>query len=249
MTYATVRNAGASEGLPHVFFHGSPGSSSDWELLAARAGDARLVLVDLPDHGAAEPSEADVERLVDEAERVVRHLDATRLRLVGSSFGGYVVARLLEVLPDRVEKAVFIGAFPGLTDDDAETRRGLLGKLRAGELSSDEVGGICAALLLGAHADEERPRAIVDRMLSRITPEQWDRHLERSIELARPELAASGYVTPAVLLHGVRDSAIPFARGEELARLGRNVEVVALDTDAHALQLTHPDEVSRAVFG
>lgn len=246
MAESIVRRQGGPDGPPTVFFHGCPGGSSDWALVLDRAGDAPCVLVDLPDHGAAAPSTLGAAGLVDEAERIVRDLGGSRVRLVGHSMGGYVVARLLERLGDTVERAVFSGALIALDEEGAELRGGLRDQLRAGDLTVDQLSEACASMTLGSEETELGAR-LCRELFAKVTREQWLRHLDRAVELSDPAMHAKPGPTDAVVLHGTRDPVVPLEAGKQLASL-TGAKLVTVETDAHGLPLTHPDVVAAHVF-
>jgi pimeloyl-ACP methyl ester carboxylesterase len=103
------------EGPPLVLLHGFTGSSADFQHLFdldALAQQFRLVLVDLRGHGAssfgAEPFShrqcaRDVRALLD-------HLEISRCKAVGVSFGGNTLLHLATSDPGRIEAMVLSGS-------------------------------------------------------------------------------------------------------------------------------------------
>jgi 3-oxoadipate enol-lactonase len=67
----------------------------------------------------------------------------------------------------------------------------------------------------------------------------------------RDDLAGrlAGITCPTLIVHGTAGAAIPVARAEAV-RDGLNgpVTFIAVDGAAHASNLTHPDEVNRAIL-
>ena len=105
------------EGAPIVLVHGLGGSATNWvELAPLLARQHRLVVPDLPGHGASEPL-AGVSGLQPYAVRVAAVMEregATPAPVVGHSLGGLVVLRLALRRPELVS-AVVLAASAGLS--------------------------------------------------------------------------------------------------------------------------------------
>jgi pimeloyl-ACP methyl ester carboxylesterase len=60
----------------------------------------------------------------------------------------------------------------------------------------------------------------------------------------------AGITCPTLIVHGTADAAIPVARAEAVQDgLGGPVTFILVEGAAHASNVTHPDEVNRAVLG
>ncbi len=245
---ALLHTHGPSSSTAHVFFHALPGAASDFERVVAARPEARSVLVDLPDFGDAPDAEVDLDALVDAAERAIASVEAERLRLVGQSFGAWLVARLLPALGDRAERAVLIGGFPRMPADIVAVRVQMREQLERGELTVPMLTDACRPLFLGTAEPAPEARALVDRQLARVDAGRWRRYLRRTVELGEEGVEPAPYDTPTAVLHGTGDAAVPVELGRALAALGRRARFEAVDTDAHGLSFTHPELVARVVF-
>ncbi len=81
---ALAREYGASEGVAYVFFHACPGCAADWDPVVARSAGARVIPVDLPDHGAAPEATDDAAALERAVAELVASIEAPSLVLVGA---------------------------------------------------------------------------------------------------------------------------------------------------------------------
>lgn len=94
-----------------ILIHGAWGNALNWVAVAPalRAAGHEVLALDLPGHGAGEPSGA-----IGQAEYVA-HVESVLLAgppalLVGHSMGGIVVAQVASRQPARVKAAVFVAA-------------------------------------------------------------------------------------------------------------------------------------------
>jgi pimeloyl-ACP methyl ester carboxylesterase len=94
-----------------VMLHGQPGSSSDWQQLAALLpADLRVLALDRPGYGA---SRHPAGGFALNARAVVAELDAARIEravLVGHSYGGGVALKVAEMAPERVEALILLAS-------------------------------------------------------------------------------------------------------------------------------------------
>lgn len=113
----TMRYFVGGQGPPLVLLHGLGGAATNWvELAPLLAPHFRLLIPDLPGHGASEPL-AGVSGLQPFADRVVtvmEHEGASPAPVVGHSLGGLVVLRLALRRPEAVS-AVVLAASAGLS--------------------------------------------------------------------------------------------------------------------------------------
>jgi pimeloyl-ACP methyl ester carboxylesterase len=266
------------DGPPLVLVHGFMDSAGLWApILGALATRHRVLAVDLPGHGLADPFDYADGDLQDVARTFVRDvLDALELEsaaLVGSSLGGFVCTVFALDASTRVTSLVLVGAPVGVT-------REVPGPLLAlGLLAGLPVGG----------------RSIVRRLLSTPTRSSL-RKLMGQIAVAHPELLDDGMLdadvlgqernresylgllrylggprglmpfvgrlvlgerwadvtVPTLLLRGERDRFVT-SRVEEayrgIAARNPNVRIVPVEDAGHLLWLDAPDEVVREVEG
>jgi pimeloyl-ACP methyl ester carboxylesterase len=232
-----------------VLLHGSPSDATVFSELVKRApAAARLVLVDLPDHGSApdeptatlEPLEADVLR--------IGAAEAPRdLVLVGHSLGASLAARVAPKLGQRIARLVLISGFAALPQEFVAGRRALREQIANGEMAPADLAELFVSLQLGSHHAPEHA-ALLRRLLEQLSADRLLRSLGRANRASGADARVTGYAQPALVLHGTRDQAVPVELGRQLAAMGANARFVELDTDAHLLPLTHADEVARHVF-
>jgi len=104
-----------------LLVHGFLGSRRDWEpVVAALAGTARCIAVDLPGHGATgDPGDDALWSLPGCADRLARLLGEVApggAVVAGYSLGGRVALHLATRHPSRLRAAAIISASPGLAD-------------------------------------------------------------------------------------------------------------------------------------
>lgn len=99
-----------------VLLHGAAGHGRVWELIAEAFGDRRLLLVDLPGHGASGAlGDPDPERLARHllaAVTAVTAVSAEPLVWGGHSWGGKLAAIAAALAPDRVRAALLLDPSP-----------------------------------------------------------------------------------------------------------------------------------------
>ena len=112
-----IRYFVGGDGPPLVLVHGLGGSATNWiELAPLLAPTFRLVIPDLPGHGASEPlpGVSGLQPYADRVAAVMEHEGAAPAPVVGHSLGGLVVLRLALRRP-RAVSAVVLAASAGLS--------------------------------------------------------------------------------------------------------------------------------------
>ena len=97
-----------------VFVHCWAGNLGFWrEQVPAFAGQARLVLIDLPGHGLSEkrPAAYNMDYFAGAVLAVMRDAQVDRATLVGHSMGGPVIYRVHEQAPEKVVALVVVDGF------------------------------------------------------------------------------------------------------------------------------------------
>jgi len=231
----------------YVFLHGSPSDSSVWDALARlRPAHATCWLVDLPDHGAAFDASADALELEKAVATRVGGL-APSLTLVGHSFGAYLASRIAHTLGAQVARMVLISGFARLPPEAAAGFGQLATSIEAGAVTLTDLIGVAASRWYGAQASDDE-RAVVAKVMMQTGTARARRSVSRLSQLAQDTLAVQRYAQPTTLIHSTGDQAIPFVLGTELAELGDNATLLALDTHHHMLPMTHAAELAPTVF-
>jgi pimeloyl-ACP methyl ester carboxylesterase len=107
-------DAGAPDGLPVLFFHGTPDTRrASWSGQApARHAGVRLVAANRPGYGHSSPGELSCRQAVQDAVDVADHLGITSFAVLGMSVGGMYALACAALHPDRVLRAAVV-ATPG----------------------------------------------------------------------------------------------------------------------------------------
>lgn len=110
------------DGQPLVLVHGAFDNAALWApILAPLATRRRVVAVDLPGHGLADPFDYEAVDLATLSTtflgEVLDGLGFDRVDLVGCSLGGFVTTVFALGAPERVERLVLVGAPLGVTSD------------------------------------------------------------------------------------------------------------------------------------
>lgn len=212
------------------------------------------------------PSTVDVERMeppsrqtgVSPAERLVAYEDALVAKIqsakrpvivAGCSLGGYLGGRAAARVP--FAHLVAISALARLPEGLAAARAELAQALERGEADArSSLQTMGKGVARPDERDVETDR-LVWAMLDAIDKDELLSNLRMTDALATDAFAVAPFSVPATVFHGRQDMLVPFACGEELARLGKNVRFVPIETSSHLMPLTHAslvaDELSRIV--
>lgn len=248
-----VEQRGPAGGAAFVFLHGTPGNRAQWEpLLASAPRDARIVLVDLPDHGQS-PDEPHADNVAVE-QAVERALDrvlagsTAPVCLVGSSYGAWVAARIASRRPDLVTRVVLLTGFVSFGEADVAPRRAALAALKAGGPAVEAALAAFPAMLFGEHAGTPLANQTLGGIMATTSPERFERLMLRLLALDDPSLAVGAIAIPTCVVHGTRDSVVPFEHAERLRAHVPHAELVVLDTASHLPHVTHTAAVAARVF-
>ncbi len=179
--------------------------------------------------------------LADDLFALLDHLDVERALFVGMSQGGYLSLRAALRAPERVAGLFLIDTQAGLEPEDLVPGYHMLADEWATNGPQLSLAEAAAAIIVdpaprepwiekwlnaSAHFPVEPMRCLISR------EDVTDRLHE--IE------------TPALVVHGGADPAIPMERAEELCRGLANCEgLVVIAGGGHASNLSHPDEVNK----
>jgi pimeloyl-ACP methyl ester carboxylesterase len=98
--------------MPFVLIHGATMGAGSWERIIPLLGDEALA-VDLPGRGSRAGIDLRTVTLEDCAEAVVVDIvgrDLTDIVLVGHSFGGVTVPRVMALAPERIRHVLLLSA-------------------------------------------------------------------------------------------------------------------------------------------
>jgi pimeloyl-ACP methyl ester carboxylesterase len=245
---------GGGDGPPILLLHGFGGAAWNFTELAPFLHGRRLLIPDLPGHGASEPLPAP--SIAGFADAVAGLLDKPA-GVLGHSMGGVVALRLAERRPELV-RALVLAAPTGISSStrSAEITLGLAGLVQPGRIAGRSVHRVARSprlkrLVFGryevANADALTERAVHGFLRG---PLLHTDALGAGLALARddPRQSLDRVGCPALVLFGGRDKQVPLDDGIEYARrLQAPLRVIA--DCGHLLIGERPDVVARAALG
>jgi abhydrolase domain-containing protein 6 len=237
-----------------LLVHGFGGDKETWLMMSmGLRRQRRLIIPDLPGHGAATPIAAARATARAQAEALCRLLDLLRIDrvdLVGNSMGAGIGMRLARDRPDRVRSLALIGS----VGPEVEVKSEVAAALDRGEnlLIPEHPDDADRFLALVAEKPPRVPRAIrryvtAERIAARERLHEifcgWRGcATAESIPLDLDRIDA-----PALVIHGERDRVIHPAVAEALAaRLPRS-RLLTMPGVGHLPQLEAPLQTARAV--
>lgn len=209
-----VRVAGA--GAPLVFIHGFTTTAEFWrEQMAHFSASHRVVLINLPGHGAA-PRPAQraytIAAFVADVNAVFDALALDGATLVGLSMGGTVAQQFVLDHPGRVRALVLVGATPHGLGPDVDADNVLaaiesLGVVAASQRVIERSFGSAASAALLAFAREEVAQ----------TPAFVARQAIASLNAADSRARLGEITVPTLAIVGEEDIITPVCESEALA--------------------------------
>ena len=255
---ARIRTFEGGEGPPLLLVHGLGGAAWNFSELAPLLPGRRLIVPDLPGHGASSPLPApsltgfaDVlsqifeEQLLDEPADVLGH-----------SMGGVVALRLAERHPTLVRSLV-LAAAAGISSSTrlAEITIALTGIIQPGRIAGRRVGLVARSRRLRRLVFEGFEVANADLLTERAVhgflrgPTLHTDALGAGLALVAddPREDLDRVRCPVLILWGARDKQVPLDDGFEYARrLGAPLRVIA--DCGHLLIGERPDVCARAIL-
>jgi pimeloyl-ACP methyl ester carboxylesterase len=172
------------------------------------------------------------------------HLGIDRAVVGGMSQGGFLSLRVALTAPERVRALILLDTQAGAeAADKVEAYEGMISTW-ASVGAVDELAQIVASIIIDEPVENERWIA------------KWKARPNESIVepgaclLGREDITDRlGEITvPALVVHGVNDTAIEMAHGEALAAGLVGSGPVVKVPGAHAANLTHPEPVNAAIL-
>lgn len=248
-----IRVFEGGEGPPLLLVHGLGGAAWNFSELAPLLPGRRLIVPDMPGHGASAPLPAAT--LTGFADALAPLLGEPT-DVLGHSMGGVVALRLAERHPALVRSLV-LAAAAGISSSTriAELTIGFVGIVQPGRMAGRRAGTIARSPLLRrlvfgglevANADLLSERAVHGFLRG---PTMHTDALGAGLALVAddPRLDLERVRCPVLLLWGARDRQVPLEDGFEYARrLGAPIRVIA--DCGHLLIGERPDVCARAVL-
>ncbi len=271
-TVRTIRwSGGATEvielgaGEPILLVHGGAGEAGHWlPLMPLLAGDRRVIAVDAPGHGLADPYDFS-DDLYDLGARfigeVLTALGISRAVVGGNSIGGLFAVGFALAHPERVSRLLLIGA-PAATTERAPLPLKLLRwpwtrPLAAKVMCNRDAAAVRTRLgrLLVAH-----PERLHDALVASYA-ETTARNVPSLVRFAKRVIDLRGRVrgdalfaphcvelrVPPVFIWGERDRADRPESGERLAARLEGATLIRIKDAGHQPALDDPAAVARAV--
>jgi pimeloyl-ACP methyl ester carboxylesterase len=250
---ALIRAFEGGEGPPLLLVHGFGGAAWNFSELAPLLPGRRLIIPDLPGHGASSPLPAPT--LTGFADVLAGILDGP-VDVLGHSLGGVVALRLAERHPTLVRRLV-LAAAAGISSSTrmAEITIALTGLIQPGRIAGRRVGLVARSrrlrkLVFGgfgvANSDLLTERAVHGFLRG---PTMHTDALGAGLALVAddPRQDLDRVRCPVLVLWGARDKQVPLEDGFEYARrLGAPLRVIA--DCGHLLVGERPDVCARAVL-
>ena len=251
---ALVRTFEGGEGPPLLLVHGFGGAAWNFSELTPLLPGRRLVIPDLPGHGASSPLPAPT--LAGFADVLAEILDEP-MDVLGHSLGGVVALRLAERHPSLVRSLV-LAAAAGISSSTrfAELTIALTGIIQPGRIAGRRVGLVARSRRLRRFVFEGFEVANADLLTERAVhgflrgPTMHTDALGAGLALVAddPRRDLDRVRCPVLVLWGARDKQVPLEDGFEYARrLGAPLRVIA--DCGHLLIGERPDVCARAVLG
>jgi pimeloyl-ACP methyl ester carboxylesterase len=250
---AVIRTFEGGEGPPLLLVHGFGGAAWNFSELAPLLPGRRLIIPDLPGHGASSPLPAPT--LTGFADVLAEVLDEP-LDVLGHSMGGVVALRLAERHPSLVRSLV-LAAAAGISSSTrfAEITIALTGIIQPGRIAGRRVALVARSRRLRRFVFEGFEVANADLLTERAVhgflrgPTMHTDALGAGLALVAddPRQDLNRVRCPVLVLWGARDKQVPLEDGFEYARrLGAPLRVIA--DCGHLLIGERPDVCARAVL-
>lgn len=250
---AVVRTFEGGTGRPLLLVHGLGGAAWNFSELAPLLEGRRLVIPDLPGHGASSPLPA--ASLTGFADVLAGILDEPA-DVLGHSLGGVVALRLAERHPALVRRLV-LAAAAGISSSTriAEITIALTGIVQPGRFAGQRVGWVARSrrlrnIVFGGF-EVANPDLLTERAVHGFLrgPTMHTDALGAGLALVAddPRRDLDRVRCPVLVLWGARDKQVPLEDGFEYARRLRAPLRVIADC-GHLLIGERPDVCARAVL-
>ncbi|MBK8161911.1 MAG: pimeloyl-ACP methyl ester esterase BioH [Gammaproteobacteria bacterium] len=246
----TVHTDALGTGMACALLHGWGLHGGVWSDTAqALAADHHVINVDLPGHGRSAPLPRAY--TLHELAAAVAAILPPHCRVIGWSLGGMVALQLAAQYPDRVGQLILVAATPQFVAGPAwehglapEVLEGFATRLRA-----DPAGTVRQFLALQVMGSEQERRTLARlRTLLSAAPPPHPAALEGGLGILRAAslLPLLDRITqPVTLIHGRRDTLIPWTAAQALQERLPQARLQILPGAAHAPFLSHADDFLR----
>ena len=211
--------AGPADAPVVLLLHGLGACGDDWRMqVPALAPRFRVVAIDLPGHRHSAPARGlpSIPRMAAAVERLLDALAIDRAHVVGLSLGGCIALALALRAPARVRSLVLVNTFARLRPGPRAIARGALRCVLALVAPMRVVAAYVARETFPAPEHRELRRAAADRLAAN----PRGRYVASLAALLRFDVEArlGGIRCPTLVVAGARDTTVPLAAKELLAR-------------------------------
>jgi pimeloyl-ACP methyl ester carboxylesterase len=238
-----VMEQGDPAGTPVVLVHGWPDSWFSWSHVLPHV-DPRLRAVAYSQRGFGEsdrpPAGYTLDRYADDVVALCDALGIARTHLVGHSFGSFVVRRVAEQHPDRVDRVVLIGSADRMGDQLVEEVRTAIADL------PDEVPDDFAREFAASTVHRPVPPEFFDALVaeSRKAPgwvyrESWEGLVQADDSDRLRDVAA-----PTLLLWGDHDALFDRGQQDRLLAALPQAELHVVEDTGHCPNWERPEDVA-----
>ncbi len=242
----------AGSGRPLVLLHGWAMSAAVFsELAAILANDFRLLIPDLPGHGASSPAlQNDLVSIGTTLNCWLETVEIAPVALGGWSLGGMLALEMARQKPQRVDRLLLIGTTPRFTSGDdwtfglPQVQVHALGRNLARRFETTLFDFFNLAFA-GEDISRERLRAIRNFAVKQSPlPDQVAAMELLSGFSAQNQLDLLTHIDqPALVIHGEVDQITPLTAGRYLAEQLPQSEFLELSGVGHGPFLSRPQEV------
>jgi pimeloyl-ACP methyl ester carboxylesterase/pterin-4a-carbinolamine dehydratase len=235
---------------PIVLLHGLGSSSADWALqLPAFTAKHRVLVVDLPGHGRSPlpGGRLTIDRMADDVARLLARLEIPAAHIVGLSLGGCVGLALALRAPERVRSLVLVNAFARLRPGGV---RGAVRMLRRLVLLATSPMPIVAAHVARGLFPDATQRHLYEAAVASLSAVPRRAYAAACGALAGFDVRTrlGGMRCPTLVIAGGRDSTVPLAAKEALARAIPGARLVTFDGSGHATNVDQPERFNDTVL-
>lgn len=244
-----------------VLIHGWPLSGRSWEKQVPALLDAGFRVITYDRRGFGESSKPtsgyDYDTFTNDLHGLMTALDLHDVALVGFSMGGGEVARYLKYAPGRISKAAFVAAIPPFLLKGPDNPEGIDGsafeEIKAG-IASDRLAFLSSFFTNFYNFDVYGGKRISKEAL------QFSWNIGAGASPTGTLDSVSAWLTdfrkdlalievPTLVVHGDSDRIVPFeASGKRTHELVKGSKLVVVKGAPHGLNLTHADELNRALL-
>jgi len=249
-------------GRPVLLVHGQPGLGTDWERVAERLADHRLLIVDRPGYGRGGEETLGIAGNADALADVLTERAAVPATVVGHSYGGGIAIMLAAHRPELVSGLVLVGSI-GRADSVNGLDRVLATPVLGEAISAAGLFALGRVLprLRTATGDRANralawlraslPDETYDRVSSQPGRRVWhsfvaeQRTLMREIDAV--ETALGSVRAPTVVISGTWDVVVPPSVSTSVAASIPGSELVTIARTGHFVPRDAPAVVAAAV--